>query len=232
MAGNNVTVYLDTTPPSGLTVALDNGASFTSDELIDVNITFDTPTDNSNTANWQMLIWGAEIDATYDVKVQTTEGASDWITYQNPYQVRVTATDGAKTISVRLRDEVFNTTGIQSQTITRDATKPVVTVTNADVPRISEIANKNLANFSFTCDVPFAEYQVRVVGTAGDNHLAGTLIPITVGSINTSGTGAFDTTTAPISVTIHGSDLKTASMGDGNKIIKVFCRDDAGNWSA
>jgi hypothetical protein len=232
MAGNNVTIRLDTTPPSGVAVALDNGASFTSDDLVDVNITFDAPTDEANTSLWQMLIWSADIDETYDAKVKATEATSGWITYQNPYQVRFAGTDGPKTVSIRLRDEVNNSSGISTATITMDTTKPIVTVTNADVGRISENEGKNLAHFSFTCDVAFVEYQVRVVGTAGDNHLSGTLIPVTAGSVNTSGTGTFSTATEPIPVTIHGTDLRTASTGDGPKIIKVFCRDDAGNWSA
>jgi hypothetical protein len=232
MAGNNLTIRLDTTPPTGLAVAIDSGSIYTSDTLVDVNITFDAPIDESNTSLWQMLIWSADIDPAYNTKVQATELTSDWITYQNPFQIRLAEGDGPKTISVRLRDEVFNSTGIATANITLDATKPIVTVTNPDVTRISEIDTKNLAHFSFTCDVPFAEYQVRVVGSAGDNYLSGTLIPTTNGSINTSGTGTFTTATDPIPVTIHGTDLKTASTGDGPKIIKVFCRDDAENWSA
>jgi hypothetical protein len=232
MAGNNIEIRLDTTPPSGLLVAIDNGATYSSDNLVDVNITFDAPTDDANTSLWQMLIWSADIDATYDTKVQAAEGGSEWITYQNPYQIRLAGTDGPKTISVRLRDEVFNSTGIATATITMDTTKPIVTVTNPDNPRISEVDGKNMAHFSFTCDVPFVEYEVRVVGSTGDSHLSGALIETVNGSVNTSGTGTFSTTTEPIPVTINGTDLKNASTGDSIKIIKVFCRDDAGNWSA
>lgn len=232
MAGNSLEIRLDTTPPSGLAVNIDNGATFTSDTLVDVNITFDPPTDDANTSLWQMKIWSADIDEGYDLKVKATEGTSEWITYQNPYQIRFAGTDGPKTIEVRLRDEVFNSTGIASKTITMDTTKPIVTVTNPDNPRISEIDGKNMAHFSFTCDSAFVEYQVRVVGSTGDSYLSGSLIETVNGSVNTNGTGTFSTTTEPIQVTINGTDLKNASTGDSIKIIKVFCQDERGNWSA
>jgi hypothetical protein len=43
-------------------------------------------------------------------------------------------------------------------------------------------------------------------------------------------TGSFPATTG-IDSMIDGRDLETASAGDGTKIVKVFVRDDANNWS-
>ena len=34
-----------------------------------------------------------------------------------------------------------------------------------------------------------------------------------------------------IQVTITGTDLETASPGDGAKIVKVFVKNEAGTWS-
>ena len=59
----------------------------------------------------------------------------------------------------------------------------------------------------------------------------GTVIPTTAGSTNTSGSdGGYEADTN-IQVTIKGTDLETASSGDGVKIVKVFVRNAAGTWS-
>lgn len=58
-----------------------------------------------------------------------------------------------------------------------------------------------------------------------------TVIPTTSGSTNTSGSeGGYEADTN-IQVTINGTDLETASSGDGVKIVKVFVRNAAGTWS-
>jgi hypothetical protein len=229
MAQNYVTVELDTTSPTGLVISIEGDASFTSDTIVDLALSID----DVDTTGYQMKIWGTGIDTTADVNVQDTELASTWISYATLKQITLTAGDGSKSISARVRDDVHNESSLATDTITLDTAKPVVTVTQPDVPAISRITGRNVANFSFTCDVPFAEYLVKVVGTTGATNIAGTTIPTTGGSVNTSGTGAFDTSVAPIDVTIYGDDLYTASgASDGDKIIKVFCRDEAGNWSA
>ena len=60
------------------------------------------------------------------------------------------------------------------------------------------------------------------------------LIPVAGGSINTSGTAdegnEFAADTA-INVTINGTDLESASGGDGTKIVKVFVKDERDIWS-
>jgi hypothetical protein len=68
-----------------------------------------------------------------------------------------------------------------------------------------------------------------VVPSSGSAHTAGTTIPATAGSTNTTG-GSLAATTNQ-SVTIKGTDLETASAGDGDKIVKIFAQDAAGNWS-
>ena len=71
--------------------------------------------------------------------------------------------------------------------------------------------------------------KVKVVPSADSLHTAGTQIPTTGGSTNMSGTTV--AASASVSCTIYGADLETASSGDGAKIIKVFGKDAAGNWS-
>ena len=80
-------------------------------------------------------------------------------------------------------------------------------------------------------DIAFEEYKVCVVPATSSTQEAGTVIPTTAGSINTSGSeGGYEADTN-IQVTITGTDLKTASSGDGTKIVKVFVRNAAGTWS-
>ena len=80
-------------------------------------------------------------------------------------------------------------------------------------------------------DVAFVEYKVCVVPTNSSEENAGTVIPTTGGSINTSGSEGNYPASEAISVTINGTDLATASSGDGVKIVKVFVKTAAGLWS-
>ena len=72
---------------------------------------------------------------------------------------------------------------------------------------------------------------MRVVPSTSSLHDAGTEIPTTGGSTNTSGSaGGYKANTA-INVTVKGADLEAASSGDGTKIVKVFVKNAAGTWS-
>ena len=134
--------------------------------------------------------------------------------------------DGLKTVYVKVRDDVCNETA----TITLDTSVPAVTIIGPDVSRISKTAPKNVATFSFTSDVAFTEYKIKVVPSKSSLHDAGTLIGTANGSTNMSATGTFKASTA-ISCKIYGKDLETASSGDGEKIIKVFVKNAHGTWS-
>lgn len=225
---NYVEVYLDTTAPATPTLSLDGGSAFASDLLVDCAI--GTVED---TTGYMMKIWGTGIDTTYDLKIQDTEVASDWITYSPTKQIKITDINELKTVNVRLRDQVENISGTTTSTISYDSTKPVVQTSLPDVDRISVDTAKNVVNFTFQVDSPFIEYRVKVVNSYGAEEVAGTPIPTAGGSINTSGTGTFDTTLNPINVTIYGADLQTASSGDSTKIIKVFVREFEGaDWTS
>jgi len=224
---NYITVYLDTTAPSTPSILLDNGSAFATNVLVDCTIS----TGDEDTTNYTMKIWG-DVDPTYDTNIQATEEASSWIAYTETKQIKITGTDGVKTVYVRIRDSVNNASDIASDTITYDSTKPVVTVSAPDVDRISTTTDKNVVNFTFQADTTFIEYRVKVVNSVGAEEVAGVQIPTTNGSVNTSGTGTFDTTISPINVTIYGLDLQTASSGDGEKIIKVFVQSESGLWSS
>lgn len=223
---NFFTLILDTTSPTSVSILLDGGAQFATQQLINATIN----TSDLTTTGYQMKIWG-DVDLLHDTNIQDTELKSSWITYLSTKQIKLLSGDGNKSISVRLRDDVYNESAIASSSILLDEDMPVVTVTNPDVSKISKINGKNIASFSFTSDSKFSEYKVKVVSSSGVSHDSGVQIPTTAGSVNMSGTGSFEANT-PIDCQINGKDLEVASSGDGNKIIKVFVKDEAGNWSS
>jgi hypothetical protein len=146
-------------------------------------------------------------------------------------QLKLSTGDGNKTIYLKIRDDVWNVSSQAQDSIILDLTLPVVTIAGADVSKISKVAGKNTASFSFQCDSTFTQYVVKVVSSTGASHDVGVQIPTTGGSTNMGNTGTFAATT-PINCSIKGADLETASAGDGTKIVKVFVVDEAGNWSA
>lgn len=224
---NNFTLTLDTTGPANPSISLDGGATYATDQLVTASIS----TSDGTTSGYQMKIWGA-VDTAYDTAVQDTEALSSWITYATSKQVKLAAGDGSKTINVKIRDDVYNQSGIASDSIQLDTTRPVVTISGPDVSKISEITGKDQSAFSFTSDQIFDEYKVKVVSSTGAAHDTGTTIGTANGSSNMTGaTGGYAAGTA-INCSIDGSDLKAASAGDGAKIIKVFVKDQAGLWSA
>ena len=223
---NYFNLTLDTTAPSGVTVSLDGGSQFATQQLINASIA----TTDTVTSGYQMKIWG-NVDSLFDSNVQSTEEASAWVTFATTKQIKLSIGDGNKSISVKIRDDVHNQSSIATDSILLDQSMPVVTTTNPDVTKISKINGKNIASFSFTSDSSFTEYKVKVVASSGASNDSGVLIPITNGSINMSATGTFPANT-PIDCQINGSDFEIASSGDGVKIVKIFVRDEAGNWSA
>jgi hypothetical protein len=146
---------------------------------------------------------------------------------------------------LKIRDDVYNVSAQASDSILLDTSIPTVSITGPDVSKISEQSGKNVCSFSFQVDQDFVEYKIKVVSSTGADNTTGVTIPISVtppigerSSVSTdatatdlSDTGTF-TANQVINVKINGTDLKTASAGDGSKIIKVFVKDSANFWSA
>lgn len=210
---------LDTTAPTGLTLSINDGAMYATSTAVNLTIGLS----DSPTTGYQMKIWGIEGAA--------EETAASWETFATSKSVNLTTGDGLKTVYIKVRDDVGNETAQVTDTITLDTTVPVVTITGPDKSKISKVTGFDTSIFSFISDVEFAEYKVCVVPATLSTQEAGTLIPITGGSINTSGSdGDYPAETA-ITVTIKGADLETASSGDGTKVVKVFVKTAAGLWS-
>lgn len=219
------TLVLDTTAPAGVALDINSGAAYATAQAVTAQPT----TSDGDTTGYQMKIWGS-VDTSANANIQATEGASSWITYSASQAVTLSSGDGSKTLNTRIRDDVGNESSSASKSITLDTTVPVVTISVAASPtKISKIASFDSSSFSFQADVAVQAWKVKVVPATGSVHTAGTTIPTTAGSTNTTG-GSLGATTNQ-SVTIKGTDLETASSGDGSKIVKVFAQDLAGNWS-
>lgn len=209
---------LDTLAPQGLTIKLNNGSQYTTSKAVRLAINV---TDES-ADGYQMKVWGIDGIA--------KESDAVWETLANVKDISLPTGDGLKTVYVKVRDDVYNETAVASTSITLDTSVPAVTIIGPDVSRISKTSPKDVATFSFTSDVAFTEYKIKVVPSKSSLHDAGTLIGTANGSTNMSATGTFKASTA-ISCKIYGKDLELASSGDGEKIIKVFVKNTVGTWS-
>ena len=209
---------LDTLAPQGLTIKLNNGSQYTTSKAVQLAINV---TDES-ADGYQMKVWG--------VDGIVKESDAVWETLANVKDITLPTGDGLKTVYVKVRDDVYNETAVTSTSITLDTSVPAVTIIGPDVSRISKTSPKDVATFSFTSDVAFTEYKIKVVPSKSSLHDAGTLIGTANGSTNMSATGTFKASTA-ISCKIYGKDLELASSGDGEKIIKVFVKNAHGTWS-
>lgn len=209
---------LDTLAPQGLTIKLNNGSQYTTSKAVQLAINV---TDES-ADGYQMKVWGIDRIA--------KESDAVWETLANVKDITLPTGDGLKTVYVKVRDDVYNETAVTSTSITLDTSVPAVTIIGPDVSRISKTSPKDVATFSFTSDVAFTEYKIKVVPSKSSLHDAGTLIGAANGSTNMSATGTFKVSTA-ISCKIYGKDLELASSGDGEKIIKVFVKNTVGTWS-
>lgn len=210
---------LDTTAPSGLTLSINDGALYATSTAVKLTIGLS----DEVTTGYQMKIWG--IDGVDE------EALASWETFAKTKSVNLTSGDGLKTVHIKVRDDVGNETEEVSDDITLNTAVPVVTITGPDKTKISKVEGFNKSKITFTCDVDFAEYKVCVVPQTSSTQDAGTVIPTTAGSINTSGSDGSYPKTTPIEVTITGTDLETASSGDSVKIVKVFVKTAAGIWS-
>ena len=231
---NYFNLTLDTTGPANPSIVLDLNATYSTDGLVDAAIS----TGDGTTTGYQMKFWG-DIDLEW-AKTNGVVGAGAttvleadglWITYATSKQFQLSAGDGSKTIYMKIRDDVYNVSAQALDGITLDTARPIVTITGPDVSKVSKQAGKDMASFSFSVNTLFTEYKVKVVSSTGAAENTGITILLTNGSTNMSGSVGSYAAATPISCTICGADLEVASTGDAVKIVKVFVKDEAENWS-
>jgi hypothetical protein len=211
---------LDTTGPQNVAVSIDGGAALSIDHDVALAITTTDP----DTSGYQAKVWG-------DVAGVPDEATATWQTLTPSIAATLTAGDGAKTVFVRLRDDVWNESATATASIAVDSTAPVVTILAGPAPqKISKVTGKDVSTVTWSSDSDFDEFTVRVVPDVNSDHTAGTEIPTAGGSTDTSG-GA-GTAADPMTTTIDGTDLEAAAGADGDWTIKVFVREAAsGYWS-
>lgn len=215
---------LDTLGTTG-TLVIGTGAAYVNNADVILNIS------HEGTDIVQMKIWG-DVDPNVNTDIQETELTSAWITYSATQAIKLSPEDGSKTIYCKLRDNVLNEGSEFSATVTLDQTIPTVTIVSGPTPnKISKIPSKNTSEFTFQCSEIFSEYKVTVVASESSSQAVATTIGSAHGSTNMTGDAGNYPSSTPISCTISGADLEEASPGDGTKIVKVFVKDLAGNWS-
>ncbi|MDQ1584495.1 MAG: hypothetical protein QOF36_2549 [Microbacteriaceae bacterium] len=218
-------LVLDTTGPAGVAGSINSGATYTTSR----DVTLGPTTTDPDTTGYQIKIWG-NVDAAFDADIQATEGASAWKTLSGSMAVRLSTGDGSKTLTWRIRDDVWNESSTATDSITLDTTVPVVTIDSGPTPgKISKQTGKRTSDTVWHADVDIQAYKVKVVPATNSIHSAGTQIPTTGGSANV--TGGSVTAASTVTTTIDGADLETAAGADGTWHVKVFVQDLAGNWS-
>jgi hypothetical protein len=231
---NYFTLTYDTTGPASPSISLNSNATYATQVLITATI----GTTDGTTTGYQMKIWG-DLDLAWaktnglinSGATGTAETDALWITYATSKQIQLSTGDATKNIYLKIRDDVNNPSAQASASIILNTALPTVTISGPDVSKISKQTGKDTSTFTFQSDQVFTTYLVKVVSASGADNTTGTTIPVTNGSSNTSATGTFSANT-PITVTIKGTDLELASAGDGSKIIKVFVKNNAGQWSS
>lgn len=231
---NYFNLTLDTTGPANPSISILGGATYATGFLVDTAIgTTDAPT-----TGYQMKFWG-DLDLAWckangivgGAATTTLEADGIWITFAATKQLQLSSGDGSKVVYCKIRDDVYNVSAQVSDSILVDTTRPVVTIAGPDVAKVSKQAGKNVCSFTFQSDGIFDQYKVKVVANGTADESTGTLIGVANGSTNMSGSAGGYPANTVISCTINGTDLELASSGDGAKIIKVFVKDPAGNWS-
>lgn len=213
---------LRTIPPQNIMLRINAGESHTND----INVVLTISTSDTVTTGYQMKIWG--IDGA------VTESVAIWEPFVTTRNAKLLYhPDGIKTVYVRLRDNVLNESETITASIVLDTMLPKVSIVyGPDHNVISITSPRDVCRFDFVADEVFIEYMIMIVQSGGSLHTEGINIPMKNGSQNMSGENpaGFPVDT-PIQCTINGNDLICAVGMYGTKIIKIFVKDFAGNWS-
>jgi hypothetical protein len=104
---------------------------------------------------------------------------------------------------------------------------PVVTIQSGPTAsKISRVVGKDSTNITWSSDMDFTDYQIRVVSNSTDGVTAGTVVETN----QTPPGGGIATNSYMDSIT--DDELVAASGSDGSKLLKVFVKSYAGAWSA
>ncbi|MBL8913440.1 MAG: carboxypeptidase regulatory-like domain-containing protein, partial [Archangium sp.] len=174
-------ITLDTTPPSGASVSLDNGAAY-------VNRALWLSRSSVNRANAQGTVTGG-----YEWALAEGSVPSQWRTLSgnNPFMFDFTAGDGVKTVRVLFRDEVGNVTAnevsdsIEFDTVAPTLTSVSITGTLADgTPSSVSTSSNNVTAtvlHSGGTSIAFGSTAGLNCTTASYSNFSGTTVSTTLG---------------------------------------------------
>lgn len=247
-------ITLDTTGPSGVSVKINGDAVRTTSTAVTLDITCA----DSDTTGYQMKIWGdigdtglSESNASWEAfanskNVTLSDGQGDTLT------VYVKVRDDLYNTSATASDTIILYTEAPTVTVVSGPTPVRITTVagHDDATALEKVAilAKSVSTATFTADKEISDIRVMVV--SGINALnadaSNVLIPSTLSKIYTGTsddptvlTGSDGMTVSNLAiasgtevhVAIAGDDLKTASSGDGVKLVKIFVREKDANWS-
>lgn len=226
-------LVLDTTAPvfSGV---FNGGFPETSEPGVELRLLLEGPDDIEPLSGYQFKIWG-DVDPEANPDIQATEGESEWMSYGEVLEKIATVTlsspDGAKTIEVKIRDDVWNESTTGEFSVELNTTVPVITITGGPTPgKISEVTGKNSSSFTFKANEDIVEWVTKVVPNAGSTVEEGTeIIGNEAGSEDLKGTELEGEKNQAVKV--GGKDLHDATTEDGEFTVKVFGKNELGVWS-
>ena len=233
---NYANLILDTIGPAGVSVKINGDEEKTTTTAVSLAITCS----DADLTGYQMKIWGTA--------TAPEESDAVWESYQEEKNITLSATDGMKTVYVRVRDDVWNESVTVSDTITLNSKVPAVNFRIVD-SKISLVSGKNTAGGNFGFDESIDAAKIMIVSDINARHDDDTNIRIPA----TNGSFMFKDDDSLLTKEFEGylefenilcdkdylnycmiraEDIAAASPGDGAKILKVFVRSaETGSWS-
>lgn len=236
---NYIKLTLDTTAPNGVILLINGDENKTTSTAVTLTINCT----DIDTTGYQMKIWG--------ITGALTESLAEWEDYSNKKNITLPTGDGAKTVYVKIRDDVWNESETVSDTINLYTSVPVINRFTADKTKLSLVEGKDCITVSGEVSEDVDAMKIVLVDNvnASYNSLTNKSIPITNGSFlmqyGTVG-GMINMCTddylefenidfyksSTMSCCINGKDFQTAAGSDGLKIVKIFVRSaSSGKWS-
>lgn len=234
-----VNLILDTTAPKGVKVLINGDEKKTASTAVTLTISCS----DEDKTDYQMKIWG--------ISGVTTESSASWEDYCEQKNVTLPTGDGAKTVYIKIRDDVWNESETVSDVINLYTSVPMVKGFTADKSKLSLVEGKNSIIITGEVSEDVDAMKIVIVDdiNAEYNSPSNKSIPITNGSalFQYPALGGianmcvvdylefenleFDHSST-LSCTITGKDFQSAAGSDGLKIVKVFVRSaTSGKWS-
>lgn len=223
--------YLDLQAPGGVTLSAPASSG-----TLTVSATGNTS--DVDKTGYTMKFWGT--DVVTNAVAGATEATAPALPFDNLAHTITFASEGSKTLRFAVYDSVGNKSSEATAAINIVTSLPSITIdqvtggVNPNLPsndagRFSTNSGYRTLSFRFSPSMNVTEWRIRRVQSSGAlytdvaNEVIGTTNGSTTGAVEAIAAGGFK------SVTIDMRDLPTPTTGA--KILKVFVKNEAGNWS-